>query len=206
MATLLTRNETEGDKEWTSTAVKNRNEIKIYLCIRNSVFIKSFKGSNTNMEMIKHDQTYKNYLMKACNDLNLDYPDEKDFSFKRDYYLIRDADSIYFSGYFDITGKSRLQIKGREGWIVEMFVNKIIESRKHEEQKAIQDKLKPKVQIPLVPVYMFSEDLKCWCQLNCRTSKWIYIMRPPKPNADSKYLGFGSDPISVTARIEIGMI
>jgi hypothetical protein len=56
----------------------------------------------------------------------------------------------------------------------------------------------------LLPVYMFSEDLKCWCQLDISILKWIYIMRVPKPTG--KYLAFGTHPVSNTARVEIGLI
>jgi hypothetical protein len=198
---LITRNETEADKEWTGNALKNRQEISIYSYnnLNNSVFMKNLKGSNTNIQIFQHDQSYKNYLMKACNDIQVDYPNDKDYSFKRDYYLIRDADSLYFNGYFDLKTKSRLQIKGRESWIIEMFVNKI-----QEIQKVVKDKLKPKSYSSFLPIYMFSEDLKCWCQLNSLDYKWIYITRPPKPRG--KYLAIGSDPISNTARIEINLI
>ena len=145
------------------------------------VFMKSLKGGSTNMQIAQHDQGYKNYLMKACNDIKVDYPNDKDVSYKRDYYLIRDADSLYFTGYFDIASKSRLQIKGRESWIVEMFANKILELRKLEDQQAIISKIKPKSHNPMVQIYMFCEQMQCWCQLNIKTFKWIYIMRAPKP-------------------------
>jgi hypothetical protein len=203
--TLITRNETEADKEWTSYAVKNRHNITIYSYnnLGGHIFMKTLKGASTSIQIALHDQGYKNYLMKACNNIGVDYPNDKDNAFKRDYYLIRDANSLYFSGYFDTTSRARLQIRGREAWLVEMFVNKILEARKLEEQKAQKEKVKIKHN-PLLPVYMFSEDLKCWCQLNVKTSKWIYIMRAPKPT--DKYLAFGSDPISTTARMEIGMI
>jgi len=187
---LITRNETEADKEWTNYAVRNRHDITIYSYnnIGKQVFMKTLKGGSTNIQIALHDQGYKNSLMKACNSIGVDYPNDNDLSFKRDYYLIRDADSIYFSGYFD-TNKSRLQIKGREAWLIEMFVHKILASKKNQE---------------LVPVYMFSENLCCWCQLDIRTFQWVYILRAPKPVG--KYLGFGSDPISTTARIELSMI
>lgn len=203
---LLTRNETEADREWTNCAIRSRCDIKIYSYnnLNNVVFMKSLKGGSTNIEIAQHDQGYKNYLMKASNNIGVDYPNDKDCSFKRDYYLIRDADSLYFSGYFDPNGKSRLQIKGRENWIVEMFVNKLLETRKIEEQKALKAKTKPKSHSPLAPVFMFSENMKCWCQLNTKTMKWIYTMRAPKPVG--KYLAFGSDPISNEARIEFSMI
>lgn len=205
-ANLLTRNETEADREWTNCAVRNRYDVKIYSYnnLNNFVFMKNLKGGSTNIEVAQHDQGYKNYLMKACNDIKVDYPNDKDCSFKRDYYLIRDADSLYFSGYFDVTGKSRLQIKGRESWIIEMFVNKLLETRKLEEQKAIKDKQKPKSHSPLAPVFMFSEDMKCWCQLNTKIMKWIYTMRPSKPIG--KYLAIGSDPVSNEARVEFNLI
>lgn len=206
IATLLTRNETEADKEWTTHAIKNRNDVKIYSYnnLNNVIFMKNLKGGTSNIEIAKHDQNYKNYLMKASNNLKTDYPNDRDPSFKRDYYLIRDADSLYFSGYFDITKKQRLQIKGRESWLVEMYVNKIIEFRKLEDDQFIKSKITPKVHNTLVPIYMFSEDLKCWCQLNIKTLKWIYILRAPKPLG--KYLAFGTDPISNTARIEFDII
>lgn len=200
---FITRNETDADKEWTNYAIKNRHNITIYSHnnLSNQVFMKTLKGSTTDIQIIQHDQGYKNFLMKACNDLNVDYPNEKDCSYKRDYYLIRDADSLYFTGYFDINHKTRLQIKGRDAWLVEMFVNKILDSRKTEEKKT-----NTVTHNILLPVYMFSEDLKCWCQLklNLKTFSWIYIMRSPKPKG--KYLAFGSDPISYTARVELSMI
>jgi hypothetical protein len=192
--TLITRNETDADKEWTNYAVKNRHDITVYSYnnLNNQVFMKTLKGGSTNIQIALHDQIYKNYLMKACNDIGLDYPNDKDCSFKRDYYLIRDAECMYFSGYFDITTKARLQIKGREAWLVEMFANKL------------QETLKKVKHDGLLPIYMFSEDLNCWCQLDVKTYKWIYIMRAPKPIG--KYLAFGSHPISNTARIELSLI
>jgi hypothetical protein len=198
---LITRNETESDKEWTNCAIRNRHDVILYTYnnLNNQVFMKTLKGGSTTMQVILHDQGYKNYLMKACNDIGVDYPNDKDSSFKRDYYLIRDAESIYFTGYFDTKSKSRLQIKGREAWLVEMFVNKIQETRKLANQNQ-----KEKIHNCMVSVYMFSEDLNCWCQLNISTSKWIYILRAPKPNG--KYLAFGTHPISNTARIELSLI
>ena len=166
--------------------------------------MKTIKGSNTSIQIAQHDQGYKNYLMKACNDIGVDYPNDTDPSFKRDYYLIRDAESIYFSGYFDNLSKARLQIKGRDAWLVEMFTNKIKENRKLEDQLALKTKTKLKIHNGLIPIFMFSEDLKCWCQLDIKNYKWIYIMRAPKPIG--KYLAFGTDPISSTARIELSMI
>jgi len=200
MALLVTRNDTEADKEWTGSALRNRHDIKIYghNGMNNMVYTKSIKGSSTNVQMVEHDQVYKNYLMKACNDVGTDYPDEKDGSYKRDYYLIRDATSMYFTGYFDPKGKARLQIKGREAWIVEMFANKIQESRASETHRT------SKSSSPFFPIYMFSEDMKTWCQLNYKTLKWIHILRPPKPMG--VYLAIGSDPISSTARVEISLI
>jgi hypothetical protein len=206
MTTLLCRNETNADFEWSGYALKNLHTIKIYSYnnLNNLIFIKSLKGPSTNTSVPLHDQEYKNYLMRACNTINVDYPDEKDSSFKRDYYLIRDTDSIYFSGYFDTSTKARLQIKGREAWLVEMFVNKIIEQRKLEIQTSEKIKETPKTYKSLLPVYMFSENLKCWCQLNLKTLKWIYIKYAPKPIGN--YLAFGSDPISTTARLEISIL
>lgn len=202
---LLTRNETVSDQEWTSNALKNRYEIKIYSYknLNNVVFMKSFKGNSTNIEIIKYDQAYKNFLMKACNDIGVDYPNDTDPSFKRDYYLIRDADSLYFNGYFDVSNKSRLQIKGREAWIVEMFVNKIEENRKLEIHNAEKNGLKIKSYSPLYPVYMFSENLGTWCQLNFKTSKWIRIIRPPKPKGT--YLAMGTDPATSNSKMEISL-
>ncbi len=204
--TLITRNETEADKEWTNCAVKNRHNITIYSYnnLGNHIFMKTLKGASTTMQIALHDQGYKNLLMKACNSIGVDYPNESDLSFKRDYYLIRDAESVYFSGYFDTKSKSRLQIKGHEAWLVEMFVHKIEAERKLENQKAIKEKQKPKVYSGLIPVYMFSENLGCWCQLDIKSSKWIYVMRAPKPVG--KYLAFGTDPISTSARIELSLI
>lgn len=194
VSTLITRNETDADKEWTNCAIKNRNDVVIYLHnnLNGLVFMKTLKGGSTTIQTAAHDQGYKNYLMKACNDIGVDYPNDKDSSFKRDYYLIRDADCLYFTGYFDINSKSRLQIKGREAWLVEMFANKIISSKFGTNSNC------------LLPVYMFSEDMKCWCQLDISTLKWTYISRAPKPTG--KYLAFGSYPISNTARIELSLI
>jgi hypothetical protein len=202
----ITRNETEADKEWTGYAVKNRHDIIIYSYnnLGSQIFMKTLKGGSTSIQIALHDQGYKNLLMKACNSIGVDYPKDTDLSFKRDYYLIRDAESVYFSGYFDVVGKARLQIKGREAWLVEMFVHKIQEARKLEDQKAIKEKQKPKSRSGLIPVYMFSENLCCWCQLDIGTSKWMYIMRAPTPTG--KYLAFGTDPVSNTARIELSMI
>lgn len=185
---LVTRNETDADKEWTSCAIKNRHDITVYSYNNpnGQIFMRALKGGTTSLQIIPHDQGYKNYLMKACNDIGVDYPSDKDNSFKRDYHLIRDVDSLYFTGYFDTNVKSRLQIKGRDAWLVEMFVNKI-----------------GKPESGPYPIYMFSEDMKCWCQL-APTLKWIYIMRAPKPNG--RYLAFGTDPISHTAKIELNLI
>lgn len=203
---LLTRNETEADKEWTNCAIKNRHDVIIYSYNNSSsqIFMKTLKGGSTTIQIALHDQGYKNYLMKSCNDIGVDYPNDKDCSFKRDYYLIRDADCMYFSGYFDTNSKSRLQIKGREAWLVEMFTNKIQESQKLAAQKSTKDKVKSKIHNNVLPIYMFSEDLKCWCQLDMSTSKWVYIMRAPKPIG--KYLAFGTHPISNTARIELSLV
>jgi len=206
MTTLITRNETESDKEWTNYAVKNRQNITIYSFnnINNQVFMKTLKGGSTTIQIALHDQGYKNFLMKACNNIGVDYPDDKDCSFKRDYYLIRDAGSLYFSGYFNTDTKSRLQIKGREAWLIEMFVNKLQEQHKLDDQKALKDKIKVRPRSGLLPVYMFSENLLTWCQLNVKTSQWLRIIRPPKP--EGKYLALGTDPISSTARIELSMV
>jgi hypothetical protein len=205
-STLITRNETDADKEWTNCAIKNRHDVVIYLHnnLNGQIYMKTLKGGSTSLQTAIHDQGYKNYLMKACNNIGVDYPNDKDSSFKRDYYLIRDADSLYFTGYFETNSKSRLQIKGREAWLVEMFVNKIEETRKLINQKAVKEKTKPKIFNCLLPVYMFSEDMKCWCQLDISTLKWTYILRAPKPNG--KYLAFGTYPISNTARIELSLI
>ncbi len=205
-ATLITRNDTDADKEWTNYAVKNRHNITIYSYnnLGSHVYMKTIKGTNSSIQIAPHDQGYKNSLMRACNSIDVDYPNDTDLSFKRDYYLIRDADSIYFSGYFDIINKARLQIKGREAWLVEMFVHKIQEARKLENQIAIKEKKKPTSHAGLVPVYMFSENLGCWCQLDIKILKWIYVMRAPKPIG--KYLALGTDPISTNARIELSMI
>ncbi len=206
LATLITRNETDSDKEWTSYAVKNRHNITIYSYnnLGNHIFMKTLKGASTTIQIALHDQGYKNSLMKTCNSIGVDYPNDTDLSFKRDYYLIRDAESIYFNGYFDISTKARLQIKGREAWLVEMFVHKIQEIHKLEEQKTINEKQKKKIHNGLIPVYMFSENLLMWCQLNYKSRQWIRIIKPPSPVG--KYLAFGTDPISTTAKIELGIL
>ena len=208
---LITRNETDSDKEWTNAAIKKRHDIIIYSYnnLTTQIVMKTLKGGSTSIQIALHDQGYKNYLMKACNDIGTDYPNDKDPSFKRDYYLIRDADCLYFSGYFDTSSKSRLQIKGREAWLVEMFVNKIqgihkTPNQKIPNQRTIKEQSKPIIYNCLVPIYMFSEDLKCWCQLDITTFKWIYISKAPKPIG--KYLAFGTHPISNTARIEIELV
>jgi hypothetical protein len=193
MQTLLCRNETIADKEWSKYALKNRHSIQVYQ-YNNLNKIVYYKCSddveyNNGIKLLEHDQAYKNALMKACNNIQVDYPNDNDISYKRDYYLVRDADSLYFSGYFELN-KSRLLIKGRENWIVEMFLNKI--------EKSNPEKLKS------LPIYMFSEDLRCWCQLDHNSLKWIYILRAPKPVG--KYLAFGSDPISLSAKLEINII
>lgn len=206
ISTLITRNESEADKQWSNYAIKNKHNLTIYTYnnLNNHVFMKTFKGGSTGIQVAQQDDYYKNYLMKACNDLNVDYPNDKDCSFKRDYYLIRDAESLYFTGYFTTDVKSRLQIKGREAWLVEMFVNKIQNERNLANQKAKQQKKDPIVFNCLLPIYMFSENLKCWCQLDISNFKWIYIMRAPKPTG--KYLAFGTDPMSGTTKIELDLL
>lgn len=193
---LITKNDNNADKEWINYATNNRHNITLYIYQNNQILSKTFKGGNTNILIINHDQLYKNYLMKACNNLKVDYPNEKDLSYKRDYYLIRDADSLYFTGYFENYSKSRLNIKGRNAWLVEMFTNKLLlslKSKNYSNNKKL-----------LVPIYMFSEDLKCWCQLDIINFKWIYIMRTPRPSG--KYLAFGTDPMSETAKIELSIL
>jgi hypothetical protein len=184
---MITRNETNADREWVKSAIRNRHDILYYKYTEKHIFVKKIKGDFPDTAILEHDQYYKNYLMKASNDLITRYPDESDLSYKRDYHLIKDADSIYFSGYFDLT--PRLQIKGRDGWIVEMFVNKLLK------EKVVD-----------FPIYMFSENMKCWCRLSIENEvvKWLYTVRVPRP--EGKYLVFGSDPISSTASLEISIL
>lgn len=179
--------------EWINFAVKNLHAIRIFSFnkMNKLVLIKSLKGSNTNLEYIPRsiDIEARTALMKVCNNIGTDFPNDDLFNIlKKDFATIQNATSLYFSGYFDINGRSRLQIKGLEAWIVELFVNKI----KNTEHTS-----------DLLPIYLFSEDVKCWCQLNSNF-KWIHIIRPPKPQ--ESYIGLSSDPISIEARIEISLL
>ncbi len=196
--TLLCRNEFQNslhlDNEWINHAIKNRFSIRMYCYTDRHIFSKNLKGFEKNIELLKDDIFHKNALMKACNNLNTDYPDQDDLSYQRDYYLVRDADSLYFSGYFTILtklnpSKARLEIKGREAWLVEMFVNKCIANSSTSK---------------MFPVYMFSENMKCWCQLDSVNLKWIYIRRAPKPQGN--YLAFSSHKVSSTAKMEISIL
>jgi hypothetical protein len=85
-----------------------------------------------------------------------------------------------------------------------MFANKILHYRKMEIKRAENAKEKPKTFSSMVPIYMFSEDMKCWCQLNIKLIKWTYIKIPPSPVG--KYLAFGTDPISNHAKLEISLL
>lgn len=183
MTKLITRNETHADKAFSDAAIKNRNQIIIYYKYYTKIL------NSSDYTPIDYDHGYKNYVMMSSNHLRMDYP-EDDTSYMRDYYIIRDSESIYFTGYFEDIPKSRLKIKGREAWITEMFVDKLI-------SKCVSG---------LYPVYMYSEDMKCWCQLsnNLGIFKWNYIPRPPKPSGI--YAGYGTDPISDSAIKEIGLL
>jgi len=188
---LLSRNETSADKEWINYSVKNRHIVRIltFNKLHNLVCIKSFKGTTTNIEIIPRslDTSARTALMKVANNLSTDFPDTDLFNqLKRDYAMTLEATSLYLTGYFDTTAKSRLQIKGVEAWIVELFVEKIKDNHKS-----------------MFPIYLFSEDLKCWCQLSTGF-KWIHISRPNRPQ--ESYIGLGSDPISREARIEISIL
>jgi len=174
--TLLCR---ESDSEWINHAMKNLNIVKIYSYGKNFVMIKNLKGST---DITKGSPSFKNALMKACNNIQVDYPGDT-MDLIRDYELIKDATSLYFTGYFEID-KSRLHIKGRETWIIEMFVEKL-------------------GSLPLYPVYMFSEQMFCWSQLNSEF-KWLHISHPPRPTG--LYIGISSEPISTTAKLEISLL
>lgn len=177
MNCLITRNDS-GDKAFITHAIKNRNQIVVYY----SDYKKQINGND--YEKITPDAYYKNYLMKVSNHMNTDYP-INDGGYKRDYYIIRDADSMYFSGYFECVKKSRLGIKGREAWLVELFVDKLIRNNAK----------------GLVCIYMFSEDMRCWCQLNIDSFEWKHMPRIPSPNG--VYTGFSSEPVSDYAIREI---
>jgi hypothetical protein len=183
-STLLCREESES--EWIKHALKNNNNIKIYSHnnINKVVIIRTLKGTGTKLDFIKYDSTIKNALMKACNNLARDYPDET-MELKRDYELIKNGTSLYITGYFDVTNRSRLQIKGFEAWIVEMFVNKFPNN------------------LLFYPVYLFSEDIGTWCQLN-NNFKWIRIARPPKPSG--MYIGISSAPKSNISKLEVNLL
>jgi len=179
---LISRRGINSDKDWIDYAIKRGDNIKLYGIHNNIIFSTMLKGPNTNPQIIKMDDSITNILMKVCNHIGVDYPGLTD-SLKRDYCLIADAKSLYLTGYFDLN-KSRLQLRDYENWIVEMFITK---------HKSL-----------LLPVYLYSEHLKCWCQLDYSTLKWIYIMRPPKPSG--VYIGICSPPVSSAAQIEISLL
>ena len=191
MITLLSRNDTAADKEWINHAVRNLHIVKIstYNTLNNLICVKSFKGPTTNLTVVPRtiDTDARTALMKCANDLFTDFPKDELFNIlKRDFSMSREATSLYMTGYFDVHSKSVLQIKGPEAWLVQLFVNRIKDQHKS-----------------MLPVYLFSEDVKCWCQLSTGL-KWIHIPRPPKPQ--DSYIGIGSDPISREARIEISIL
>lgn len=179
---LFTR---DSDTEWENRSVTIRENIPVVYCVSN--YHKLVLRRTTNVEPIKPDPLTKNALMTACNRMNVDFPGMT-LEMRLSYEITRVPTSLYMTGYFDANSKSRLMLKGQEAWIVEIFVEKLVLETKN---------------MTLFPVYLFSEDLKCWCQLNNKY-KWVYIKRPEKPSGN--YIGISSEPVSSTAKLEISLL
>jgi hypothetical protein len=189
LPTMLSRNN-PADKPFIDYAIRNRHNLTHYMHAKGRVYTKLIKGTGTGtgtgtgIEIIGpgtitgtitdgKGHHWKNSIMKAAINMRQNYSDNMDLI--RDYYLIRDANSMYFSGKFENLNNSsspRLQIK--DGWIVEMFVNKLIENEN--------------MKYGYFPVYMLSDDMGCWCQLQIEKSEkgpgkvnWKYIGRAPNP-------------------------
>lgn len=188
MNTLLTRCETEIDKLFIEQAVKNRNNITIYSYnkLSNHIYSKSLVGPNTNITSIVVPSEWKNYVMRASTNLKENYPSNNEVSYKRDYCMIKDADQLYLIGDFDESKKTRLLLKGREAWILEMFTNKLINNKK--------------VPIPkLLPIYLYSQNN--WFQLSGVTLKWLRIHRPPRPMG--KYIAVGGEDVTSMLKLVV---
>jgi len=199
-ASLLTRNETDIDKEWMNQAHRHRFPIKLYEFnkISNATAIRSLKGP-TNLESINHRFDYgdkaKSAVLRASRHLNTEFPGSEG-KLKRDYLMLKDAESIYFIGNFS-TGRERLQVSGNEAWLVEMFYDIYIS--KHNKPKRF-------------PIYMYNTHYDSWCQLTMtedkenpskKLPKWIKISRPPRPRGN--FVGVGGSILNDNIRYEIGL-
>ncbi len=199
---LLTRNESPSDKAWMKAAHSSRTAIKLYEFnkLSNATAVKALKGP-TNLMTLDHrfdsgDQA-KSAVLRAARYLNTDFPGAEG-KLKRDYLMVRDAESLYFVGSFSL-GKERLQVAGKEAWLVEMFYDLLLKKYK---------KLPARF-----PIYMFNTQLNNWCELTMsersrtdrtKVPKWMRISRPPRPTGN--FVGVGGSDITQTIIEELSIL
>ena len=181
---LLTRGETKIDKCWINSAQKNRHLVTVYGKRDNTTTIYTIGGQIRGIFNDPGDKA-RHALMKVCNHLGTGYSDRK-----RDFWMVNDADSLYFVGNFSMDNE-RLQIGGDEAWIVEMFFDKLVN------QGMVRD----------FPIYMYSDQMTCWCRLEydfkLKRPKWIKSL-PDRPRG--KYIGIGGKKLTENIQTELSLL
>lgn len=197
--TLYTGGASGADKEWIDAANKKGHRVKIY----------RFDGvSHTRIEHYEpyglepktidtienknYEHDCKNAMQRAAEHIKTTIPSDTYTKnlINRDFYLTHEPDSLYAVGTF--CTKGRLRINGHTGWIVEMFVDKLVYGNTH---------IKPSGHLP---VYFLCQDLGKWYQLFYDDSmhfNWVHIKKPEEPTG--KYIGVGSRELSMNGKLEI---
>lgn len=183
---LYTGGSVGADTEWINAANKKNHKIKIYR-------FDGAKHTRVHEEDSIHtidDEKYEKDAMKsikiAAEHLKTSLPTDNIGLVKRDYYMIQEPTSLYAVGSF--CTKGRLRVNGHTGWIVEMFVDKLLYESKHDNE---------------LPVYFMCQNVDKWYKLVTDNMKfnWVHIKKPPEPNGN--YIGIGSRELSINGKLEI---
>lgn len=196
---LYTGGATGADKEWINSAHKKGHIVKIYRFdgVKHTRIETSDPISNqyTDIETIEnkdYEHESKKAMQIAAEHMKIPIPSDAYtlHLINRDYYMIQNPDSLYAIGTF--CTKGRLRIDGHTGWIVEMFVDKLIYGPDFVANHGS------------LPVYFLCQQMGRWYQLvydvNMHLS-WNHIKKPEEPNG--RYIGVGSRNLSMHGKLEI---
>jgi hypothetical protein len=201
--TLYTGGATGADKEWIEAAKNKGHFIKIYRFDGVShTRIETYNPSRStthitteNIDTIdnkNYEHECKTAMQRAAEHIKTVVPSDAYTRnlINRDYYLTQHASSLYAIGSF--CTKGRLRIDGHTGWIVEMFVDKIVYGNTDLKSNGN------------LPVYFLCQETEKWYQLYYDESmhfNWVHIKKPEEPKG--KYIGVGSRDLSMRGKLEI---
>jgi hypothetical protein len=200
---LYTGGVTGSDQEWIKAAIQKRHLIKVYRFdgVKHTR-IETLNGTGTEgiTSLDEHDDKVKLCLARVAEHTHSSIPTDpaRKYLLVRDYYLIQEPTSLY--AICEFGGKSRLNITGHTSWIIEMFVDKLLDSTSFIEEEHNDT---------VLPVHVYFQDKRKWFTLHIMKDpvsgisrfNWINVKVPESPKG--KYLGIGSRDLSMDGKLEI---